>query len=604
MLVFRPSFLVWLNEIKSVLICNNNMNIFSKIFKSILKHKLLTGIVLVLVATGGYFGYNALTNKDKATRYLTAAVEKGTLIVSVSGSGQVSALDQVDIKPKVSGEVVYAGVTNGQEVKAGTLIAQLDTRDAQKAVRDAEISLAEAELALKNLNGKAEQSLAQAYEDAFNALTSTFKDDLLPIMSGLKEIFGTLLKSSYGSKETDIDYYLRIVRLYSNDPGQLSYWAEPAEQRYLTAKTQFNAVYTGYQALNQSSSYDRIEIILNQSYGTTRTLLDLVRQTLNLIQRYQTLLEAENITSPIPATNPETQVSQLSEFTSSLINRVDALSLIKSSLIDKKEAVDRKDLDIEAQNLTVKQCEYALSDAKENLTQHYIRVPFDGIITKINVKKGDSVSASTVLINLVTKQKIAEITLNEIDAAKVKVGQKATLTFDALPEISISGRVFEIDAMGTANQGVVSYGVKIAFDTRAATKGEEEDLSSLTTEEEKIKPGMSITADIITDAKQDVLVLPNGTIKSQGNSYYVELVEASEEMRQQLLTNTSGTILPNPPKQQQVETGLSNDLSTEIISGLKEGDIVVTSTISPNKVQTTQTRTTQTQEFRIPGMGR
>lgn len=548
----------------------------------------------MLVATGGYFGYNALTNKDKATRYLTAAVEKGTLIVSVSGSGQVSALDQVDVKPKVSGEVVYSGVTNGQEVKAGTLIAQLDTRDAQKAVRDAEISLAEAELALKNLNGKAEQSLVEAYEDAFNALTSTFKDDLLPIMSGLKEIFGTLLKSSYGSKETDIDYYLRIVRLYSNDPGQLSYWAKPAEQRYLAAKTQFNTAYTGYQTLSQSSSYDRIEIILNQSYDTTQTLLDLVRQTLNLIQRYQTLLEAENVTSPIPATNPETQVSQLSEFTSSLINRVDALSLIKSSLTDKKEAVDRKDLDIEAQNLTVKQCEYALSDAKENLAQHYIRVPFDGIITKINVKKGDSVSASTVLINLITKQKMAEITLNEIDAAKVKVDQKATLTFDALPEVSISGRVFEVDTLGTVTQGVVSYGVKIAFDT----------------EEEKVKPGMSITADIITDAKQDVLVLPNSAIKSQGNSYYVELVEASEEMRQQLLTNTSGTILPEPPKQQQVETGLSNDLSTEIISGLKEGDIVVTSTISPNKVQTTQTKTTQTQtnqsrgtqEFRIPGL--
>jgi len=95
--------------------------------------------------------------------------------------------------------------------------------------------------------------------------------------------------------------------------------------------------------------------------------------------------------------------------------------------------------------------------------------------------------------------------------------------------------------------------------------------------------------------------LPNGAIKSQGDSYYVELVEVSEEMRQQLLANVSGTALPQPPKMQTVETGLSNDLSTEIVSGLKEGDIVVTSTIGSNTVQTNQTR--ETQGFQIPGMG-
>jgi hypothetical protein len=76
-------------------------------------------------------------------------------------------------------------------------------------------------------------------------------------------------------------------------------------------------------------------------------------------------------------------------------------------------------------------------------------------------------------------------------------------------------------------------------------------------------------------------------------------------MKQQLLTNTSGTILPTPPKSQPIEVGLSNDLSTEIVSGLKEGDIVVTSTITPTKTQTTQTQTNQSrgnQEFQIPGL--
>jgi len=166
----------------------------------------------------------------------------------------------------------------------------------------------------------------------------------------------------------------------------------------------------------------------------------------------------------------------------------------------------------------------------------------------------------------------------------VKVAQKVILTFDALSEMNVAGRVIEVDTIGQASQGVVSYGVKIAFDTQ----------------EEQIKPGMSVTADIITDAKQDVLVLPSNAIKFQGNFYYVELVEADGQFKQQLLTNVSGIILPEPPQRQTVEVGLSNDLSSEIISGLKEGDIVVTSAIN----QTTQTqKTTETQRFKMPMMG-
>ena len=558
--------------------------------KQIFRHKIITGIILLLIISGGYFGYQRLTGDKNTVKYAIAAVEKGALIVSVSGSGQVSALDQIDVKSAVSGEIAYIDVKSGQEVKAGTLIAQLDTRDAQKAVWDAEINLADTELTLKNTKGKAEESLAAAYEDGLNVLTNTFKD-LSPMMSDIKEMFKTLLESSYGSDESDIDYYQYLVRLYSGDSAQLSYWVGGAERKYLAAQTQFDAVQAGYWALSQSSPYDQIEIVLNQTYDTTRTLLELVQQTLNLIQKYQTLLEKENLTPPISIETSDNQVSQLSEFTSLLIERVDALSTVKLSLVDKKEAVAKADLDIETQGLTVKQSEYALSNAKETLSQHYIHVPFDGIIAEVNsdIKKGDSISANTVLATLITKQKIAEISLNEVDAAKVKIGQKATLTFDALPDLTISGKVLEVDIIGTVSQGVVSYGVKIVLDT----------------DEEQIKPGMSITADIITDSKQDVLVVPNGAVKSQGNSHYVELVEASEEMKQQLSVNTSGVTLSSSPKSQSVEIGISNDLSTEIISGLKEGDIIVTSTISSNNAQTTQTQTNQnqrTQEFRIPGL--
>jgi len=541
----------------------------SKILKLILGHKLLTGIILVLIIGGGYFGYQRLAGNKNAVRYVTAAVEKGTLIVSVSGSGQVSASNQVDIKPKVSGDVVYVGVKNGQEIKSDTLIVQLDTGDAQDAVRDAEINLETAKASL----AQAENDLIKTYEDGFNKVTNVFVD-LPTIMSGLKDIlFGDDLGSS-GS--WNLDTFTSYTKPYgAPDTG---YENNTCYSSYHAAKNSYEKNFNDYKSASRFSDNATIESLVDETYQTTKIFAEAIKNTHNLVQLYKDKLTDQNL-SVNPFVN--TSISNLNTYADKINTHLVNLLSIKNTI---EANIGEDPLDIQSKKLSVEQKEKALLNAQEKLSDYFIRAPFDGVIAEMNVKKGDSVSSATVLTTVITQQKIAEISLNEVDVAKVKVGQKATLTFDALPGATISGRVVEVDTLGTVAQGVVSYGVKIAFDT----------------DDERIKPGMSVTADIITDTKQDVLVLPNSAIKSQGNSSYVELVEASEEMRQQLLTNTAGIILPKAPQRQVVETGLSNDLSTEIISGLKEGDIVVTSTISPNAVQTTQTQRTQ---GLIPGMG-
>jgi HlyD family secretion protein len=558
---------------------------FSKIFKQILRHKLLTGIILLLVIGSIYFGYQKLAGDKNTVRYATTAVEKGTLIVSVSGSGQVSALDQVDVKPKVSGEIVALYISKDQEVKAGSLIVELDSKDARQAIQDAEINLENANFTLEELEKSkegAETDLVKTYEDVLNNISDTF-NDLPAIMEKLEKMF---LESSYGGDQADIDYYRNLVGTYT---GQSFLTQEEKENYFIRLRDKYDEVRKEYLSITRLSPPETLENFLEKTYTIDKEIAELTRSSRDIVVSYKETLKNQSLTPPIPASTTDTQLTDINNFTNSLTQQVTNL-LLDIQTIDKcKETIESYERDIQSQQLSIEQEENALSDAKEKLADYSIRAPLDGVIAETDIKKGDSVSSATVLATLITHQKIAEITLNEVDVAKVKVGQKATLTFDALPDLSISGKVLEVDMIGTVSQGVVSYGVKIAFDT----------------EEEKVKPGMSVTADIITDAKQDVLVLPNSAIKSQGNSYYVELVEASEEMKQQLLTNTSGTILPTPPKSQPIEVGLSNDLSTEIVSGLKEGDIVVTSTITPTKTQTTQTQTNQSrgnQEFQIPGL--
>ncbi len=158
--------------------------------------------------------------------------------------------------------------------------------------------------------------------------------------------------------------------------------------------------------------------------------------------------------------------------------------------------------------------------------------------------------------------------MNEIDAAKIKVGPKAVLTFDAAPDLKITGEVSEVDTIGAVSQGVVSYIVKIIFDTQ----------------EDSVKPGMSVGATIITDIKQNILVAPNSAIKTQGDSHYVEILD--DPLRSK---NGQGFISKSAPIKQTVEIGLSNDELTEIISGINEGDKIVSRTINPASAKTQTT---------------
>jgi HlyD family secretion protein len=561
--------------------------------KKIFQKKIIIPILLILVLVG-YFGYRKFLKKNEATRYVLAQVQKGTILVSVSGSGQISAEDQIDIKPKVTGEIVGIYIDKNQEVKAGQTLIELDKEPKERAVRDAQTALKDAEDALEKakndyekLKRDLENSSETAYKNALDALVETYKN-LNPLISNMEPIFKA---KNYSSQETDFDYYIslvRSIRTYKGESNPLPYWTESAEDKFLPFKDQFRSLQREYWKINQNSPREQIKTILYQTYDFSNALLDLVRQTSNLITEYQKILDEEGFTPPISPTITNSQASQMTTFNSTLSSLTTSLKEIKDTIddLEKNSPLKIRDaqLAIQTAQNTVTKKEDALSDAKEDLANCSISAPFDGVISDVKVKKGDTVSSGTVLATLITKQKIAEITLNEIDAAKVKLDQKATLTFDALPDLTLTGKVTEIDTVGTVSQGVTSYGVKIALDT----------------DDERIKPGMSVTAEIVVEAKPDVLTLPNSAIKTQGNSNYVELIEASDTTKNKLKIGSSIVLPKNVQiKNQTLEIGISNETMTEIVSGLKEGDIVISSKISSQ----TQTQSTQNQfRLQIPGM--
>ncbi len=554
-----------------------------KIMSFVLKHKWGLSALFLVLAGVGYFGWQKYFPKAEQIKYVTAKAERGSLINSLSGTGQISATNQVDIQTKASGSLIILNAVVGKEVKAGELIAQINASDAFKSIRDAESNLASARLSLEKLKQPSDQlsiiqaehaieqakeskeqtadNLNKSYDDGFNTISNVFLE-LPGIMTGIHDM---LYDSGLESYQSNIDWYANRISAYRyDDTDKAIKYRDSINKNYSTALKMFNANYDSYKSASRLASTTTIESLILETYDDAKVIADLVKEINNYIDFAQDAMESFQFQVQIPPTMA-THQSNLDSYTAKTNSHLLNLLSIKNSIANYKTSLVGADrtilekteslanlkagadaLDIKSQEISIKQKENSLADARENLADYSVRALFDGVIAKVDVKKGDEVSAGTTVATLITRQQTATIALNEVDVAKVKLGQKANLTFDAVEGLVITGEVVEVDTLGTVSQGVVSYNVKIIFDVQ----------------DERIKPGMSASANIILSIKPDVLVAPSLAVKSQNGASYVEI------------------LVSGAPQTKNVEVGSSNDTMTEIISGLNEGDEVVTQKIT------------------------
>ena len=216
-----------------------------------------------------------------------------------------------------------------------------------------------------------------------------------------------------------------------------------------------------------------------------------------------------------------------------------------------------------------------LADANERK----VLSPIDGTVSEINIKNGDDlakISSGTskltpIIIGDLDTLKV-QVEVNEVDISKIEIDQKVMLKLDAIEGLELSGRVEKIASLGAITQGVVTYDVTIGFDVI----------------DPRIKPQMSVSASIISSAKQDALLVPSAAVKLENGKNYVEV------LKNQL------------PEKVSVELGSSNDLNAEILSGVSPGELVVTQTIDADSNSSSDKKQSSTQSggaIRMPGMG-
>lgn len=215
------------------------------------------------------------------------------------------------------------------------------------------------------------------------------------------------------------------------------------------------------------------------------------------------------------------------------------------------QAAVKNTSDIKSAKIAVQQANVSLNQAAESLSDTVLTSPVDGTVLYLDAEVGEKISAGTdsdtaFAVVCVGDSVSVSASINELDIAGVKVGQKAEAEFEAVPDTVFSGKVTEIELMPAENSnGIVTYAVKVLLD--------KPDVG--------LKDGMTCTLKVITDEKKDVLLLEKDALRGSGDKKYVELAGAGDKTEKRLVT-----------------TGISDDTNIEITGGLKEGDQVIINT--------------------------
>lgn len=413
----------------------------SLIKKWFISSSLVTKILCISIIVGlGWFAISKLrANTSKPPQYQTATVEKGTLIVSITGSGTVTSANSATVTTQTSGVVKKLFVENGKLVKSGDPIAEVDL----------------------DMDGKqrAAQALA-SYQGAKNSLDNA-----------------------------NATYYSLQSTLYTE-------W-----------KT--------YMDISQNSTYQNPDGSAN---------------TGNRVLTPFTISQDDWLAAEAKFKNQQGVIAQ-------------AQTSVNSTWASYQQA------------------------------SPVIYAPISGTISGLSLQIGSVLTAQTGSSGNSTAQRIANIktaatptitvNLTEVDAPKIKIDNKTTITMDALPGKSYTGHIISIDTTGTISSGVTSYPAVIKLDTGG----------------DEIFPNMSAQANIITDVKDNALLIPTAAVQNQGGQSTVRVMQ-------------KGT-----PVSVNVEVGLTSATQTEILSGISEGDTIITN------VTNGATNTTSNQNRSVFGGG-
>jgi multidrug efflux pump subunit AcrA (membrane-fusion protein) len=577
----------------------------------------INAALVAVTATGGGLAYAAVGTPKAASSTgptRTATVGVGTVMSTISSSGNVVAPGDITVNFATSGKLTELDVTVGQRVKEGDVLARIDSTAAAASLDAAKAQLASAQAKLTTVldgptslvkqglqisESQAQQQVKSAQASLDNAnqsLTLNQTQQAASVAQAKQQLANDQAK--YLSDEATLADAIDAARVQAAqqlalDQKQLT--ADIAQAAADHAAIPADDTDPTYQAA--VAKYDRDEVSVQSdtnkvatdgtaanNYTDAAVVIAAVKNQVTTLGQDQSAIDKDQ-TAVTNAVNTQTAAlardnQSIKTAQQQLTNAQLSLEALQNSNAQKTASPATSD--VQSAQAAVEQAQAQVDTAQQTLDATALTAPADGTISAINASVGQTVSASGAgsnsgsnssgnnssssnsspgfisLTNLTNLQVVADI--DEADSAKVKVDAPAVVTLNALPGKQFAAHVIELANSAAVSSNVVQYQVTFALDSTDST----------------IKPGMTANVSVTTSKVDGVLNVTSTAIHGSGASSYVMVVQPD------------GT-----QKQVDVVVGLKGDTTTEISGALKEGDDVVLPAATVNRGSTTTTNQRQ-----------
>ena len=475
-------------------------------------------------------------------------VARRTVTASITGSGNLEPQSQANVNFKVAGTLTGIYVHVGDHVSAGQTLAEIDSSSEQAAVAQAQANLSTSEANLQAVETPLTQNqITQLQDNVANALQS---------------------------------YNDTVAQVNQTNAADAS--AVAADQNQLALDQQSLTFNAAYQAALQKLDTDKTSLqtaittfgtdgCQSQTYATYSTICV---TDFNAVSADQVTVNADQLAVNTYATTANADQSKLnadlakqSSDKSAGQRSINQASASLTSAQDQlKTQTESKPNQIASAQAQLQGAQAALQTAQQNLAATTLASPMDGEVNSINGVVGETVAPgggttpeapgsqaplptttatnAFMVIGNISGMEVV-IPFAEADASKLAFNQDATVTFDAVPNLTISGHVIAVGTAATVTSGVVNYYATI-------------DLNKTDT---ALKQGMTANATVIVSKATNALTVPNLAITRTAGQAYVIVYSGGQQV------------------QTPVETGVVGDQYTEVTGGLNNGEQIVLPTV-------------------------
>ena len=536
------------------------------------------------------------------TTYRTTSVTQDMVRKTVSATGVLTPWYETDIKSRAGGQVTTLPVTDGEILKKGQLIATIDPTDTLLTYNTAKASIAGDKAVISQNEESYKLQLQQSELNVRNAEAA--------LKSAQAQAQAS--QANYRSSQTTANNS-QALSTANIDNARATLAAQQAKLTQLQSATNPQAVAAANADLNQAKAnlvnanaqLKRQEALLKQGFIAQSSVDQAIATREVAAAAVETAQEKVNTIAPELAQDVSVQQAQVNQAKAALQTALAQQAQVKvtrEAALAAKANADQSVAAVRQANISLQnfkaqrinnQIRYnqiaqsratlvgsqaAFSNAQIQLDDTHVTAPWTGVLLQKYIEQGTYITSGMSFnssgTNIVQMGDISRMyvdtSVDETDIANIQMGQKVEITFDAYPTLTFDGKVILIEPMEVIASNVTTLHVRVEVDNS-------------TVQYRLLRPGMNATCEFIVDQKDNVICVPNEAVQtdSQGNSYVLVAVGGKEAPATKDTpadpTVLAGCKIENRP----VQIGLQGDDTTEVTSGLKPGEIVVTETIKP-----------------------